>query len=186
MQYTDITFLGIFAVVVGIIGLAASCWFRQHTAAVEYKLKILGDKKTVSSPNDSNNIYSSDSRLDERLVEAGDIEIVATSIDEQSQKFYQDLSEKTKQNDDFELLLKFERENQQQKHIDMHQENHNQAQKKEADKKQNNNKQLSKLRGTKVKKKVAKKIEKVAETGKELTDEDIKKIKINSSSGKLK
>ena len=122
-------------------------------------------------------------KTDERNLSQGKVEITAISIDKQSQDYYQNIDAKAKQDEAIELLLKAAKQNELSQHINVHKQNHRRQQKEQTDKQLRNKRQLEKLRGTKIQKKVAKK---VAKTGEELDDEKIKKIKVKSSIGKAR
>ncbi len=132
--------------------------------------------------------YSGEGKNDERALEVGDVETTFVSVEDDSQKFYQNLGNKLKQDAATEMLIKAAQKNDerqaiQRAHQQAHREAQRQVQKKQDERKQNNKKQIEKLRGTKVKKEVEKKVEK---KNIELTDKDIKKIKLKANSGKIK
>ncbi len=126
---------------------------------------------------------ASSGRIDERHLEAGNIEVTAVSIDEQSQKFYQNLSNKAKQDAAAELLLKKANEKQQKsnKQQEALQRHRQQKQKEQANRKLENQRQLKKLQNRKLRKKIAQKVER---KNIRLDDEQIKKIKLRASQGK--
>lgn len=137
--------------------------------------------------------YSGDGKNDERALEVGEVETTFVSIEDETKKYQESLSDKQKQDAAAEMLLKVvEKNNEQQQavqkvHKEAHEEAQKQIQKKQFDRQQKNKKQLEKLRGTKVEKKVKKKLEKNADKkNTEITDKDIKKIKLQKNAGKMK
>lgn len=121
-------------------------------------------------------------RIDERHLEAGNIEVTAVSIDGQSQKFYQNLSNKAKQDAAADLLLKKAEENHRRDIFQERQQSHRQQrQKEQADRKLENQHQLKKLQNRKLRKKIAQKVER---KNIRLNDEQIKKIKLRALQGK--
>ncbi len=126
--------------------------------------------------------HASLGRIDERHLEAGNIEVTAVSIDGQSQKFYQNLSNKAKQDAAADLLLKKAEENHRRDIFQERQQSHRQQrQKEQADRKLENQRQLKKLQNRKLRKKIAQKVER---KNIRLDDEQIKKIKLRASQGK--
>lgn len=126
--------------------------------------------------------HASLGRIDERHLEAGNIEVTAVSIDGQSQKFYQNLSNKAKQDAAADLLLKKAEENHRRDIFQERQQSHRQQrQKEQADRKLENRHQLKKLQNRKLRKKIAQKVER---KNIRLDDEQIKKIKLRASQGK--
>ena len=121
--------------------------------------------------------HASLGRIDERHLEAGNIEVTAVSIDGQSQKFYQNLQDAAA-----DLLLKKAEENHRRDIFQERQQSHRQQrQKEQADRKLENQRQLKKLQNRKLRKKIAQKVER---KNIRLDDEQIKKIKLRASQGK--
>lgn len=149
------------------------------------KLLPVSQRKTINNlPTAADGKdYISSGKTDERSLEVGDIEIVASSIDEKNQKFYQNLGNKAKQDEAVRLLFKAARKNQENKQQGMCNRHQQQEQRKQTEKDLENKRQLQKLRGFKIKEKVAKK---VAQKNIQLDDEQIKKIKLKALGNKTK
>lgn len=127
--------------------------------------------------------WINEGKTDERKLEIGDSEQERPVIDFDSRQYYQNLGDKLKQDEAIELLLRATEEHQTKKMNFEKTKVGEQAKQKQADKEIQNRRMLDKLKGYRIKRKIAKK---VAKKNIQLDEKMIEKIKLRALAGKMR
>lgn len=138
------------------------------------------DEEAVLQGNED---WLNEGKIDERMFEIGDSEAERPVIDIDSRQYFQNLGDKLKQDEAMEMLNKMTEENTSKKMNFKDLKAEEQARQKQSDREAHNKRMLDKLKGYRIKKKIAKK---AAQKNIQLDEKMIEKIKLRALAGKMR
>lgn len=170
-------------------------WFIGFAGLVLVKKNYRHNKKTDKIPqspseddekislNDSGK-HNNDGKTDERAFEIGDSEIDRPVIDTENRQYYQNLEDKLRLDENNEMLAKMTDDKPSEKKMNFETSKAGeQAKQRQIDKEARNQRMLDKLKGYRIKRKIAKK---AAKKNIQLDEKMIEKIKLRALAGKMR
>ena len=155
------------------------CRYRKKTNKTSGILSDDDEKLLLGDSED----HLNEGKEDERKFEIGDSEMERPIIDIDSRQYYQNLGDKLKQDEAAEMLSKAADESRTKKLNFKSSKAGEQAKQRQIDKEARNQRMLDKLKGYRIKRKIAKK---AAKKNIQLDEKMIEKIKLRALAGKMR